>query len=80
VTVEKWFHIAESHLLKKLADKRKEIKAYIGSLEADLEQARRDLSAIVAIEKVFQACGPSEDETNNHARMRSRDYLNCVMG
>ncbi len=43
---------------KNLADKRKEIQAYIGSLERDLEQARRDLSAIVATEQVFQARGP----------------------
>ena len=51
--------MAESHIVKNLADKREEIQAYIGSLEADLEQARRDLSAIVATEKVFQARGPN---------------------
>ena len=31
-----------------LANKRQEIEAHIGKLEADLEQARRDLSAILA--------------------------------
>ena len=50
--------MAETHIHKNLADKRKEIQAYIGSLERDLEQARRDLSAIVATERVFQSKGP----------------------
>ena len=50
--------MTESHLAKNLADKRKEIEAYIGSLEQDLEQARRDLSAINATERIFQARGP----------------------
>ena len=51
--------MAEAHIVKNLSDKRKEIQAYIGSLEADLEQARNDLSAIVATERVFQARGPN---------------------
>ena len=51
--------MAESFIHKNLADKRKQIQAYIGSLEQDLEQARRDLSAIVATERVFQARGPN---------------------
>ena len=50
--------MAEAFIHKNLADKRKEIQAYIGSLERDLEQARRDLSAIVATERVFQSRGP----------------------
>ncbi|MBL8903897.1 MAG: hypothetical protein JNK83_11465 [Rhizobiales bacterium] len=50
--------MAESYIFKNLADKRKEILSYIGSLERDLEQARRDLSAIIATERVFQARGP----------------------
>jgi hypothetical protein len=33
--------MAESFIHKNLADKRKEIQAYIGSLERDLEKARR---------------------------------------
>ena len=32
--------MAEAHIHKNLADKRKEIQAYIGSLERNLEQAR----------------------------------------
>ena len=51
--------MSESLVVKNLADKRKQIQAYIGSLEQDLEQARRDLSAIVATERVFQARGPN---------------------
>ena len=39
-----WFHMAESFIHKNLADKRKEIQAYIGSLERDLVKARRDLN------------------------------------
>lgn len=42
-----------------LTQKRKEIQAHIGSLEQGLEQARRDLSAIVATEHVFLARGPN---------------------
>jgi hypothetical protein len=49
--------MAESFIHKNLADKRKEIQAYIGSLERDLEKARRDLSAIIVTEHVFQAKG-----------------------
>ena len=41
-----------------LDSKRLEIEAHIGSLEQDLEQARRDLSAILAAIKVFSADGP----------------------
>ena len=51
--------MAELHIVKNLADKRKEIQAYIGSLERDLEKARRDLSAIIVTEHVFQAKGPN---------------------
>jgi hypothetical protein len=51
--------MAESFIHKNLADKRKEIQAYIGSLERDLEKARRDLSAIIVTEHVFQAKGPN---------------------
>ncbi len=51
--------MAELHIVKNLADKRKEIQTYIGSLERDLEKARRDLSAIIVTEHVFQAKGPN---------------------
>ena len=43
--------MAEAFIHKNLADKRKEIQAYIGSLERDLEQARRDPSAIISTER-----------------------------
>jgi phage shock protein A len=49
--------MTEPSINRNLADKRKEIQAYIGSLERDLEQARRDLSAIIATERVFQSKG-----------------------
>ena len=42
-------------VINTLNTKRKEIEAHIGSLEQDLEQARRDLSAILAAIKVFSA-------------------------
>jgi hypothetical protein len=41
-----------------LSAKRREIEAYIGKLERDLEQARRDLSAIHASIVVFSGEGP----------------------
>jgi hypothetical protein len=41
-----------------LSAKRREIEAYIGKLERDLEQARRDLSAIHAAVAVFSGEGP----------------------
>ena len=44
-------------VLNTLDTKRKEIESHIGSLEQDLEQARRDLSAILAATKVFSAEG-----------------------
>jgi phage shock protein A len=47
--------MAEAHIHRNLADQRKQIQAYIGSLERDLGRARRDLSAIVATERVFQS-------------------------
>lgn len=47
----------KSQVINTLATKRKEIEAHIGSLEQDLEQARRDLSAILAATKVFSAEG-----------------------
>ena len=44
-------------VLVTLDTKRKEIESHIGSLEQDLEQARRDLSAILAAIKVFSGEG-----------------------
>ncbi len=51
--------MGDSQIARLLTEKRKEIEAYIGSLEQDLEQARRDLSAIIASERIFQAKGPN---------------------
>lgn len=67
--------MAEKLIFKNLADKRKEIQAYIGSLERDLEQARRDLSAIVATERVFQSRGPKVTAYMNLSAMFPRHEL-----
>lgn len=48
----------ELQVINTLNSKRKDIEAYIGSLERDLDQARRDLSAVLAAIKVFMAEGP----------------------
>jgi hypothetical protein len=42
--------LVDTFIHKNLADKRKQIQAYIDSLERDLGQARRDLSIIIATE------------------------------
>ena len=47
----------QPQVLNTLATKRAEIQAYIVKLEHDLEQARRDLSAVMATEKVFSGEG-----------------------
>ena len=67
--------MTESLINKSLGEKRKEIQAYIGSLERDLEQARRDLSAIVATERVFQSRGPKVTAYMNLAAMFPRHEL-----
>ena len=67
--------MAECFIHKNLADKRKEIQAYIGWLEADLEQARRDLSAIIATERVFQSRGPNVTAYMNLASVFPRHEL-----
>ena len=55
-----------------LDTKRLEIEAHIGSLEQDLEQARRDLSAILAAIKVFSAEGPRVTAYMNLSRLFPR--------
>lgn len=67
--------MAESFIHKNLADKRKQIMAHIGSLEQDLEQARRDLSAIIATERVFQSRGPKVTAYMNLASVFPRHEL-----
>jgi len=64
-----------AHIHVTLDAKRKEIIAYIGSLEADLEQARRDLSAIIATEHVFQSRGPNVTAYMNMAMVFPRHEL-----
>ena len=55
--------------------KRREIESHIGSLERDLEQARRDLSAILAAIKVFSADGPKVTAYMNLSRLFPRHEL-----
>jgi len=62
-------------VLNTLTTKRKEIEAHIGSLEADLEQARRDLSAILAATKVFSAEGVRVTAYMNLSRLFPRREL-----
>lgn len=62
-------------VLNTLTTKRKEIEAHIGSLEADLEQARRDLSAILAATKVFSAEGVRVTAYMNLSRLLPRKEL-----
>lgn len=62
-------------VLKTLAEKRKEIEAHIGSLERDLEQARRDLSAILAATAVFSGEGPLPKSYMNLAKLFPRREL-----
>jgi len=55
--------------------KRREIEAHIGKLEADLEQARRDLSAILAATAVFSGEGPLPRSYMNLAKLFPRHEL-----
>ncbi|MFN0193846.1 MAG: hypothetical protein ACKVP5_18045 [Aestuariivirga sp.] len=58
-----------------LHDKRKEIEAYIGSLRQDLEQAERDLSAILAAIKAISAEGVRVTAYMNLSRLFPRHEL-----
>jgi hypothetical protein len=62
-------------VINTLTEKRREIEAHIGSLERDLEQARRDLSAILAAIKVFSADGPRVTAYMNLSRLFPRHEL-----
>ena len=55
--------------------KRLEIEAHIGSLERDLDQARRDLSAVLATIKVFSADGPKVTAYMQMAKVFPRHEL-----
>ncbi len=65
----------EIQVINTLNTKRREIEAYIGSLERDLEQARRDLSAVLAAIKVFSAEGPKVTAYMNLAKLFPRHIL-----
>ena len=45
--------MSQPQVINTLSEKKSEIEAHIGSLERDLDQARRDMSAILATIKVF---------------------------
>jgi len=65
----------QPQVINTLNTKRHEIEAYIGSLERDLEEARGDLSAILAAIKVFSADGPRVTSYMNLARLFPRREL-----
>jgi hypothetical protein len=65
----------QPQVINTLAVKRRQIEAYIGSLERDLEQARRDLSAILAASKVFAGEGPRLTAYMNLTRLFPRREL-----
>lgn len=65
----------EPQVLNTLGAKRREIEAHIGSLERDLEQARRDLSAVLATMKVFSSDGPRVTAYMNLAKLFPRHEL-----
>jgi hypothetical protein len=58
-----------------LNSKRRDIEAHIGSLEAELEQVRRDLSAVLATIKVFSSEGPKVTAYMNMTRPFPRREL-----
>ena len=62
-------------VINTLNAKRLEIEAHIGSLERDLEQARRDLSAILASIRVFSADGPKVTAYKQMAKVFPRHEL-----
>jgi hypothetical protein len=67
--------MADQILHKNLADKRRGIEVHIISFGRDLEQARRDRSAIIATERVFQSKGPNNTAYMNLAYLFPRHVL-----
>jgi len=65
----------QPQVLNTLNAKRHDIEQHIGSLERDLEEARGDLSAILAALKVFSADGPRVTSYMNLARLFPRREL-----
>lgn len=62
-------------ILTTLSAKRREIEAHIQKLERDLEQARRDLSAVLACTVVFSGEGPLPKSYMNLGRLFPRHEL-----
>jgi cell division protein ZapA (FtsZ GTPase activity inhibitor) len=67
--------VEKLQFINALATKRKEIESHIGSLEQDLEQARRDLSAILAATALFSGEGPKPTAYMNLSRLFPRHEL-----
>ena len=65
----------QPQVINTLDAKRREIESHLGSLEQDLEQARRDLSAILSAIKVFSADGPRVTAYMNLSRLFPRHEL-----
>jgi hypothetical protein len=65
----------QPQVINTLTVKRKQIEAYITSLERDLEMARRDLSAILAATKVFTGEGPVPKSYMNLSKVFPRHVL-----
>ncbi|MFT3673610.1 hypothetical protein [Aestuariivirga sp.] len=65
----------QPQILNTLATKRAEIESYIAHLETALEQARRDLSAILAATAVFSGEGPLPKSYMNLTRLFPRYEL-----
>lgn len=65
----------EPQVLNTLATKRREIEDHIARMEADLDQARRDLSAILAATAVFSGEGPLPKSYMNLTRLFPRREL-----
>ena len=65
----------QTQVLNTLATKRQQIQTYIASLERDIEQARRDLSAVLATEKVFSGEGVVPKAYINMAKVFPRNEI-----
>ena len=64
-----------AQVINTLKAKHQEIAAHIQSLEADIEQARRDLSAVLAAMQVFSGDGPKPTAYTNLSRLFPRNEL-----
>ena len=62
-------------VINTLKAKHQEIAAHIQRLEADIEQARRDLSAVLAAMQVFSGDGPKPTAYTNLSRLFPRNEI-----